>query len=487
MTEQEIRTILSRQREYFAAGATLSREFRAEQLGKLKASLQHHETELNDALQQDLGKSRMESYMCEIGLTLSELTWMQKHLRGLMREKRVPTPLSQFAARSFRSPSPYGTVLIMSPWNYPVLLTLDPLIDAIAAGNTAVVKPSAYAPATAAVLKLILEECFPTEYVAVITGGRAENQALLQQRFDIFFTGGKTVGREVLRSAAETLTPVTLELGGKSPCIVDATAKIALAARRIVFGKYLNCGQTCVAPDYILCDGQIRDQLVEAIRAEISRQFGEAPLQNPDYGKIINEKHFHRLLGLIAPEKIICGGQYDEKTLRIAPTVMTDVTWEDAVMGEEIFGPILPVLTYNADDEDAVQKNIAKNDFCREASGMHAATGDFMDWAIRCVEEHPHPLALYLFSEDKKAQRRILDHCHFGGGCINDTIIHLATSAMPFGGVGESGMGGYHGRAGFETFSHYRSIVNKKTWMDLPIRYQRYDEKKEKLLRRFLK
>lgn len=465
MTEQEIRTILSRQREYFATGATLSREFRAEQLGKLKASLQRHEAGLNDALQQDLGKSRMESYMCEIGLTLSELTWMQKHLRGLMREKKVPTPLSQFAARSFRSPSPYGTVLIMSPWNYPVLLTLDPLIDAIAAGNTAVVKPSAYAPATASVLKIILEECFPVEYVAVITGGRAENQALLQQRFDmIFFTGGKTVGREVLRSAAENLTPVTLELGGKSPCIVDATAKIPLAARRIVFGKYLNCGQTCVAPDYILCDGQIRDQLVEAIQAEIIRQFGADPLQNPDYGKTINEKHFHRLLGLMDAEKIVCGGQYDEKTLRIAPTVMTDVDWTDAVMGEEIFGPILPVLTYNAD----------------------AVSGDFVDWAIRCVEEHPHPLALYFFSEDKTAQRRILDHCHFGGGCINDTIIHLATSAMPFGGVGESGMGGYHGRAGFETFSHYRSIVDKKTWMDLPIRYQRYDEKKERMLRRFL-
>lgn len=466
MTEQEIRTILSRQREYFATGATLSREFRVEQLGKLKASLQRHESELNDALRQDLGKSRMESYMCEIGLTLSELTWMQKHLRGLMREKRVPTPLSQFAARSFRSPSPYGTVLIMSPWNYPVLLTLDPLIDAIAAGNTAVVKPSAYASATAAVLKNILEECFPIDYVTVITGGRAENQALLQQRFDmIFFTGGKTVGREVLRSAAENLTPVTLELGGKSPCIVDSTAKIPLAARRIVFGKYLNCGQTCVAPDYILCDGQIRDQLVEAIRAEIAGQFGENPLQNPDYGKIINEKHFHRLLGLMDAEKIVCGGQYDEKTLRIAPTVMTDVEWSDAVMGEEIFGPILPVLTYN----------------------VHDVSGDFVDWAIRCVEEHPHPLALYFFSEDKKAQRRILDHCHFGGGCINDTIIHLATSAMPFGGVGESGMGGYHGRAGFETFSHYRSIVDKKTWMDLPIRYQRYDEKKEKMLRRFLK
>lgn len=463
MTEQEIKTILNRQREYFTTGATLPASFRLEQLGKLKISLQQHEADLDLALQQDLGKSRMESYMCEIGLTLSELTWMQKHLKGLMKEKRVPTPLSQFAARSFRSPSPYGTVLIMSPWNYPVLLTLDPLIDAIAAGNTAVVKPSAYAPATAAVLQKIIEECFPAEYVSVVTGGRAENQALLQQKFDmIFFTGGKTVGREVLRHAAEYLTPVTLELGGKSPCIVDATANIPLAARRIVFGKYLNCGQTCVAPDYILCDSRIHDQLVDAIRSEINRQFGENPLQNPDYGKIINEKHFHRLLGLIDPDKTVCGGQYDEQTLRIAPTVMTNVTWEDAVMGEEIFGPILPVLTYDGRQ-------------------------DFISWVIRCVEEYPHPLALYLFSEDKKSKRRILDQCHFGGGCINDTIIHLATSAMPFGGVGESGMGGYHGKTGFETFSHYRSIVDKKTWMDLPIRYQEYNERKEKLLRLFLK
>ena len=239
-----------------------------------------------------------------------------------------------------------------------------------------------------------------------------------------------------------------------------------------------------MAPDYILCDGQIRDQLVETIQTEIIRQFGADPLQNPDYGKIINEKHFHRLLGLMDAEKTVCGGQYDEKTLRIAPTVMTDVDWSDAVMGEEIFGPILPVVTYNAYD---TEKSIVQNDFSGEVSGSQAAAGDFVDWAIRCVEEHPHPLALYFFSEDKKAQRRILNYCHFGGGCINDTIIHLATSAMPFGGVGESGMGGYHGRTGFETFSHYRSIVDKKTWMDLPIRYQRYDEKKEKLLRRFLK
>ena len=397
--------------------------------------------------------------MCEVGLTLSELTWMQRHLSSLSAKKRVPTPLAQFAARSFRSPSPYGTVLIMSPWNYPVLLTLEPLIDAIAAGNTAIVKPSAYAPYTCEVMKQIMEECFPQSYVAVVTGGRAENQTLLQQRFDmIFFTGGKTVGREVLRHAAEYLTPVTLELGGKSPCIVDSSAKIKLAARRIVFGKYLNCGQTCVAPDYVLCDKTIRDELVLAIQAEIRRQFGAAPLENPNYGKIVNRKHFERLLGLIDERKLVCGGQNNPDTLRIAPTVLTDVTWEDAVMGEEIFGPILPVLTFGTLEE-----------------------------AIQTVEAHPHPLALYFFSENKTAQSQILNCCRFGGGCINDTIIHLATSAMPFGGVGESGMGGYHGKAGFETFSHYRSIVDKKTWMDLPIRYQNYTALKEKMLRMFLK
>ena len=432
-----------------------------------------------------IGKSAFESYMCETGLTLSEISYMLKHTRSFAREKRVPTPLAQFHSRSFTKPSPYGSVLIMSPWNYPFLLTIEPLVGAIAAGNTAVLKPSAYSPNTSAVIKELIEDCFPLEFVTVITGGRSENTCLLKEHFDyIFFTGSQAVGKDVMRQAAEHLTPVTLELGGKSPCLVDRTANLKLAARRIVFGKFLNCGQTCVAPDYIYCDPVIKDQLVEEIKKEIRRQFTGDPLSVSTYGKIINEKHFHRLLGLMDAEKTVCGWQYDEKTLRIAPTVMTDVTWEDAVMGEEIFGPILPVLTYNAHD---AEKGVAQNDFCRDASGTHAATGDFVDWAIRCVEEHPHPLALYFFSEDKKAQRRILDHCHFGGGCINDTIIHLATSAMPFGGVGESGMGGYHGRAGFETFSHYRSIVDKKTWTDLPIRYQRYDEMKEKMLRRFLK
>ena len=340
-----------------------------------------------------------------------------------------------------------------------MLLTLDPLIDAIAAGNTAVVKPSAYAPCTFNVMKTMIEECFPAHYVAVVDGGRAENQALLQQRFDmIFFTGGKTVGREVLRHAAEYLTPVTLELGGKSPCIVDSTAKIRLAAKRIVFGKYLNCGQTCVAPDYILCDKRIRDELITAILAEIEKQFGKEPLKNPNYGKIINEKHFERILGLINGEKLVYGGQSEPESLRIAPTVLNNITWDDAVMGEEIFGPLLPILTF-----------------------------DTLDEALDTVESHPHPLALYFFSEDKAAQKKVLDTCRFGGGCINDTIIHLATSDMPFGGVGESGMGSYHGRVGFETFSHYRSIVDKKTWMDLPIRYQKYTGLKEKMMRMFLK
>ena len=459
MTEQEIKDILQQQNHFFSSGKTIPAEFRLKQLESLKEAMIRHEADLAAALKEDLGKSRMESYMCEIGLTLSELTWMQKHLRSLMRSKRVSTPAAQFAAKSFRSPSPYGTVLIMSPWNYPVLLTLDPLIDAIAAGNTAVVKPSAYAPCTFNVMKTMIEECFPAHYVAVVDGGRAENQALLQQRFDmIFFTGGKTVGQEVLRHAAEYLTPVTLELGGKSPCIVDSTAKIRLAAKRIVFGKYLNCGQTCVAPDYILCDKRIRDELITAILAEIEKQFGKEPLKNPNYGKIINEKHFERILGLINGEKLVYGGQSEPESLRIAPTVLNNITWDDAVMGEEIFGPLLPILTF-----------------------------DTLDEALDTVESHPHPLALYFFSEDKAAQKKVLDTCRFGGGCINDTIIHLATSDMPFGGVGESGMGSYHGRVGFETFSHYRSIVDKKTWMDLPIRYQKYTRLKEKMMRMFLK
>ena len=459
MENKNISEIILTQKQYFASGATLSYKFRMDALNKLEDLITKYEQEIYAALRSDLGKSETESFMCEVGLVRSEIGWMKKNLKKLMKRQRVKTPIAQFAANSFRIPSPYGTVLIMSPWNYPILISLSPLVAAIAAGNTVVLKPSSYSPAASALIKTMLEATYAPEYIAVVTGGRVENQALLHQHFDkIFFTGSTAVGKEVMRCASEHLTPVTLELGGKSPCIVEKNANIQLAAKRIVFGKFINCGQTCVAPDYILCDASIRDQLVTEICREIRAQFGEQPLENENYGKIINDKHFRRLLGLIASEKVVCGGNYDEASCRIEPTVMQTVNWNDAVMQEEIFGPILPVLTY-----------------------------DDLEIALTDVESRPRPLAFYLFTEDKSVVDRVLTKCRFGGGCINDCIIHLATSEMPFGGVGESGMGGYHGKFGFEEFSHYRSIVNKKTWFDLPIRYQPYTKNKLKILRRAIK
>lgn len=446
METQMIDTILEKQRSYFASGATLSVRFRIEMLKKLRDAVKKYEKEIGEALTADLGKSAFEGFMCETGLVLTEISYMIKHTRKFAREHRVLTPLAQFASRSYKKPSPYGNVLIMSPWNYPFLLTIDPLADAIAAGNTAVVKPSAYSPATSRVIEKMLSECFPPEYVAVVTGGRKENASLLEKKFDfVFFTGSQTVGREVLRHTAETLTPAVLELGGKSPCIVDSTAKLKLAAKRIVFGKYLNCGQTCVAPDYILCERSVKDAFVEEVCRQIKAQYGDKPLENPDYGKIINQKHFERINGLIDSQKVVLGGQSDEKTLKIAPTVMDNVTWDDAVMQEEIFGPVMPILTF-----------------------------DHFDDIYPLLANKAKPLALYLFSETKKHIKEVTARCSYGGGCINDTIIHLATSEMGFGGVGESGMGAYHGKEGFDVFSHTKSIVDKKTWMDLPMRYQPY-------------
>lgn len=459
MTETEIRQIVENQRTYFYTGATLPLSHRIEALKKIQSYILTHEAEIGKAIRKDLGKSDFESYMCETGLVLSEITYMLKHIRSFAKEKNVLTPLAQFHSRSFKKPSPYGVALIMSPWNYPFLLTIDPLIDALAAGNTVVLKPSAYSPYTSAVIQSMIEECFDTRYVAVITGGRAENTCLLNEHFDyIFFTGSQTVGKEVMRHAAAHLTPVTLELGGKSPCIVEESTNIKLAARRIVFGKYLNCGQTCVAPDYIYCDRKIKDQLLAEIKRQIKRQFRSEPLTNKNYGKIINEKHFDRITKLIDSSKVVFGGKCDCTTLKIEPTVMDHVTFDDAVMQEEIFGPILPILTY-----------------------------DSLDQAIHKINSMPHPLALYVFTSDKTAARKVTARCGFGGGCINDTIIHLATSEMGFGGFGESGMGSYHGKDGFRTFSHYKSIVDKKTWLDLPMRYQPYRKVNEKLIHLFLK
>ncbi len=352
MTESDIKALLQKQKSFFEAGTTLPVSNRIHALKKLKEVILLHENDICDALKADLGKSNFESYMCEVGLALSELTYMIKHTRQYAHTRTARTDLSHFAARSYVQPVPYGTVLIMSPWNYPFLLTLDPLIDALAAGNTAIIKPSAYSPATSSIIATVIEECFEPEHVSVIMGGRAENNCLLQQPFDyIFFTGSQAVGREVMRMAAEHLTPVTLELGGKSPCIVDASANLPLAARRIVFGKFLNCGQTCVAPDYIYCPEALKEQLIEEIKKETVRQFGKQPLHNPDYGKIINQKHFERISGLIAPDKVVLGGNCNADTWQIEPTVLKDVLWTDAVMQEEIFGPILPILTSQTIDE----------------------------------------------------------------------------------------------------------------------------------------
>ncbi len=451
--------ILEKQKDFFRSGKTLDIAFRVEYLKKLKQTIKDYEELIFDALFKDLGKSRTESYMCEIGLVLDEISYMIKNIKKFAKEQIVPTPMTNFPSKSKIKLVPRGNVLIMSPWNYPFLLAIEPLVDAISAGNTVVLKPSAYSPATSDVVFKIINNIFPEEYVKVVRGGRKENEALLSYKYDyIFFTGSQNVGKEVLRKSAENLTPVTLELGGKSPCIIDKTANIPLTAKRIVFGKFLNCGQTCVAPDYLLCHENVKDDLIAEIKKQIIKQFGENPLVNKTYGKIINEKHFNRVKDLIDENKVIVGGKYDENTLKIEPTVMDNVSWDDLIMQEEIFGPILPILTFKS-----------------------------ADYIIEKIENRPHPLALYVFSQDKKFIDKITSHCRFGGGCINDVVVHLATPEMPFGGFAESGMGAYHGKFGFETFSHRRSILDKSLCVDLPMRYQPYKTSYFKLLKLFLK
>ncbi len=455
----ELNKILEEQRKFFASGATLDIDLRISKLKLLKDTIKQYEKEISDALKQDLGKSEFESFMCEIGLVYDELSYMIKHTRALAAEKTIHTPLVNFASRSYTKPTPYGNTLIISPWNYPFLLTMDPLIDAIAAGNTAIIKPSKNSMATTVIMGKIIRACFKEEYVCLIDRDIDKARNLIKEKFDfIFFTGSSNIGKEVLRNAAENLTPVVLELGGKSPCIVDQSADLKLAARRIVFGKYLNCGQTCVAPDYILCHKSIAQDLQKQLCLQTEKQYGKKPLENKNYGKIINEKHFERLIGLMEPSKIILGGQTNNDTLQIAPTIMTNITWQDKVMQEEIFGPIMPILTFENIEE-----------------------------VIDLLNQKPKPLALYLFSSDKQTIKQITNRCRYGGGCINDTIVHLATTEMAFGGVGESGMGSYHGEQGFKTFSHTKSIVDKKNWIDFPVRYSPYKKLYLKLLKFLLK
>lgn len=454
-----IEDVVKQQRAFFERKETFDVNYRIRYLKKLKETILEYQQDIYQALKEDLGKSVSESYMCEVGLTLSELSYQIKHIKKWNRPKRHRTDLANFHGKSYSVYEPYGVVLVMAPWNYPFMLTMEPVIGAVAAGNCVVAKPSAYSLATSAIIKKILEKVFEEEYVTVVEGGRAENTELLEQKFDyIFFTGGVTVGRLVMEKASRHLTPVSLELGGKSPCVIDKTANLKLAAKRLAFGKYLNLGQTCVAPDYLLIDQEIKDEFLKIFIDTVKKMYGDSPLDNKDYGKMINEKHYTRVMGFIDREKVVLGGQGREDELRIEPTILDHVAAEDAVMQEEIFGPILPVLTYAKLEE-----------------------------AVKFIEERPHPLALYIFSNDKKVQKYFTEKLAFGGGCINDTVLHLATSRMGFGGVGNSGMGAYHGIQSFRTFTHEKSILKKYNWIDMPMRYQPYSTFYDKVVRMFLR
>ena len=457
--QENIEQLLKKQRDFFNTGKTRDIRFRKAALLRLRQAIRRREQEISRALQADLGKAPFESYMTEVGLTLSELTYVLRHLDGWTREKKVPTPLAQFHGKSFTVPEPYGVVLVMAPWNYPFLLTMEPLIGALAAGNCCVLKPSEDAPRTSAVIASLLEEIYPKSYVTVVEGDRKISAALLEQRFDyIFFTGSVSVGKLVMEQAAKHLTPVTLELGGKSPCIVDETADLSLAARRIVFGKFLNSGQTCVAPDYVLVQRSVQEKFMQELCRQTKRQLGREPLANPHYPRMVNERHYDRVMHLLAGELAVIGGYGRRQTLQIAPTILRDVSPEAPVMQEEIFAPILPVIPWQTLDE-----------------------------AIAFVQERPRPLALYLFTGDKAVERRVLGACDFGGGCVNDTIIHLASPGLPFGGVGPSGMGQYHGKYSFDAFSHPQAIVHRGNRPHIPVRDLPYTKEKERLARWLLK
>ncbi|MFV0413099.1 MAG: aldehyde dehydrogenase [Oscillospiraceae bacterium] len=454
-----IQELVAKQRAFFAKGETKEINFRLNALKKLQLEIRLREKEIAAALQQDLGKHPFEGYMAEIGLTLEELSFIAQKLPRWAKDKKVKTGVANFPGKSFIHYEPYGVALIMAPWNYPFLLSLAPLIGAVAAGNCAVLKPSAYAPATSGVIRALVESCFAPGHVAVVEGGRAENSALMEQRFDyIFFTGSVEVGKLVMQKAAANLTPVSLELGGKSPCIVDETADIELAGRRIAFGKFLNAGQTCIAPDYLLVQQSVKQPLLEAIQRATEGFFGEEALQSPELPKIVNQKHFDRLCGLLQSGEVFFGGQTNAETLQIAPTVLTGVLPGSPIMQEEIFGPLLPVLTF-----------------------------DVPGTAISFVNSREKPLALYLFSNSKETQQQVLQQCSFGGGCINDTVMHIASTYMGFGGVGHSGMGNYHGVRSFKTFSHEKSILKKGTWLDVKLRYHPYTKFKSSVVKKILK
>jgi len=445
------------QRVYFRSHATRPLEFRRARLRELQAAIETHEQELLAALHADLHKHPQEAYASEIGVVLGEIRHALNHLPQWMKPRRGRMSLLTLPGRSLIHSEPYGVALIIAPWNYPFQLLFTPLVGAIAAGNCVCVKPSEITPHTSAVMARLIRTTFPAHYIAVVEGGVSETEALLEQHFDtIFFTGSTRVGRSVMTAAARHLTPVTLELGGKSPCIVCADSPLEITARRIVWGKFMNVGQTCVAPDYVLVDRSIRDALIAAMSQEIRAFYGADPLASPDYGRIVNRQHFDRLAAYLSQGTIIHGGRTSPGDLYIEPTLLSDVPQDTPVMKEEIFGPILPVM-------------------------------DFTDFeqALAFVRERPAPLALYLFTKDRQTQRRLVEETRAGGVCLNDTVVHLLGKDLPFGGVGESGMGSYHGQASFEAFTHHKPVMERTLWGDSSLRYPPFQQPFEAFKRIF--
>ena len=453
----DIHEIVESEKHFFRTGVTRGVDFRIDMLKKFRKAIIENDELISAALKADLNKQPFESYMCETGLLLEEINFHIKRLKKWSKTRRVKSGIGQLPGKSYVCPEPYGVVLIMAPWNYPVQLCLMPLVGAISAGNCAVVKPSAYAPESSRVISKLIESAFPTGFVTAVEGGRDANKALLDEPFDyIFFTGSVAVGKAVMEAAAKRLTPVTLELGGKSPIIVDETANLPLAARRIAFGKVLNAGQTCVAPDYLMIEKSVEAPFIEEYKKALADFFPDGDMSG--MVRIINDKHFERVCNILDNSgSIAIGGARDAETRFIEPAVLTGVPIDSPAMQQEIFGPVLPVLPYEK-----------------------------LDDCIDFIRSLPKPLALYIFSENKMNQEKVLNSCSFGGGCINDTVIHLASSHMSFGGVGESGMGSYHGKKSFDTFTHYRSVL-KQGKLDVKLRYFPYKSGKEKITRMILK
>ena len=455
---QEYIQIHEAMKAYFESGATLDVAKRKATLRKLKATLKEWEPRLLEAIMLDLGKSRFEAYETEIGIVQAEISHTLKHLSRWAKAKRVSTPLAHFPSSSRILKQPKGIVLVMSPWNYPIQLALVPLAAAISAGCCVLLKPSRYSVNVSRVLCEMFDSSFDSRLIKVVEGGHQANSELLELRWDhIFFTGSPNVGKVVMEAASRHLTPVTLELGGKSPVIIDGSMDMALAARRLAWGKFLNAGQTCVAPDYLLIDERCKEEFKKEFE-KATRKMYPGLLESPDLGRIINEKHFNRLKGLLEGQRVVFGGQCDDKSLRIAPTLLDDTDPDSPIMQEEIFGPILPMLTYKSFDE-----------------------------ALSFIRGREKPLALYIFSKDRRHISAVQQTLTYGGGCVNDTVVHLSNPSMPFGGVGSSGMGSYHAKQGFDTFTHEKSVLRKALWLDIPVRYAPYDDRLTRLLRLLLR